>query len=43
MLANEGFNKNEAYATAVVLLIVVVLINLLSNFLGSKLRKEYNQ
>lgn len=43
MLANEGFNKNEAYATAVVLLIVVVLTNLLSNFLGSKLRKEYNQ
>lgn len=43
MLSNEGFHKNEAYATAVVLLIVVVLINLLSNFLAGKLRKEYNQ
>lgn len=42
MLSNEGFHKNEAYATAVVLLIVVVLINLLSNFLAGKLRKEYN-
>lgn len=43
MLSNEGFHKNEAYATAIVLLIVVVLINLLSNFLAGKLRKEYNQ
>ena len=43
LLAGEGLHKNEAYATAVVLLIVVILINLLSNFLAGKLRKEYNQ
>lgn len=43
LLAGEGLHKNEAYATAVVLLVVVVLINLLSNFLAGKLRKEYNQ
>ncbi len=42
LLAGEGLHKNEAYATAVVLLVVVVLINLLSNFLAGKLRKEYN-
>lgn len=43
LLANEGLHKDEAYATAVVLLVVVILINLLSNFLAGKLRKEYNQ
>ena len=30
MLSGEGFNTNQAYATAVVLLVLVVLINMLS-------------
>ncbi|MDD3241063.1 MAG: phosphate ABC transporter permease PstA [Lachnospira sp.] len=36
-LSNEGLHTNEAYATAVVLLVFVVLINMLSRFVASKL------
>ena len=36
-LSKEGLNTNQAYATAVVLLIVVILINMLSNFAARKL------
>ena len=37
MLSGEGFNTNQAYATAVVLLLLVVLINMLSRFTAGKL------
>lgn len=37
MLSGEGFNTNQAFATAVVLLIFVICINMLSNFVGNKL------
>ncbi len=36
VLSNEGLHKNEANATAVVLLIIVLLINALSSFLAKK-------
>ena len=36
-LSKEGLNTNQAYATAVILLIVVILINMLSNFAARKL------
>ena len=36
-LSKEGLNTNQAYATAVVLLIVVILINMLSSFAARKL------
>ncbi len=38
-LSKEGFHTNEAYATAVVLLITVLLINTLSAFVAKKLSK----
>lgn len=38
-LASEGLHMNEAYATAVVLLILVVFINTLSSFVAKKLVK----
>ena len=38
-LASEGFNVDEAYATAVVLLILVVGINALSAFIAKKLNR----
>lgn len=37
MLSGEGFYTNQAFATAVVLLIMVIIINMLSNFAASKL------
>ena len=37
VLSNEGLHKNEANATAVVLLIIVLLINALSSFIAKKL------
>lgn len=37
MLSGEGFNTNQAYATAVVLLLLVVFINMLSRFTAGKL------
>lgn len=39
LLSSEGFNTNEAYATAVVLLIIVFIINMLSNIVAKKLKK----
>lgn len=39
VLSNEGLHMNEAYATAVVLLVLVLCINGLSNFVAKKLAK----
>lgn len=39
ILANEGLHVNEAYATAVILLVVVVLINALSGLIAKRLTK----
>ena len=39
LLSSEGFNTNEAYATAVVLLALVLLMNMLSNFVATRIRK----
>lgn len=39
VLASEGLHVNQAYATAVVLLILVILINALSSFLAKKIQK----
>ena len=38
-LSREGLNTNEAYATAVVLLLVVILINWLSGFIAKRIAK----
>lgn len=40
-LMSEGLYTQQAYATAVVLLVMVVLINVLSSKLAKKLQKEY--
>ncbi|NLW21762.1 MAG: phosphate ABC transporter permease PstA [Tissierellia bacterium] len=40
VLSTEGFHVNESYATGVILLILVLLINGLSTFLSNKLTKE---
>lgn len=40
-LAVEGLHMNEAYATAVVLLIIVLIINSLATLLDTKLKKEH--
>ncbi len=37
LLSNEGLHTNEAFATAVVLLVFVMLINLLANFVARRL------
>ncbi len=37
MLANEGLHEDKAYATAVILLVLVIIINFLSNKLAKKL------
>lgn len=39
-LSSEGLHTNEAYATAVVLLITVFLINSLSSFIAKKIRRK---
>ena len=39
VLASEGLHMNETYATAVVLLVLVVLLNLLATFAAKKMRK----
>ena len=39
-LLSEGLYTNQAYATAVILLIVVLIINALSGMLAKKVRKE---
>ena len=41
VLSSEGLHINEAYATAAVLLIVVVLINACSNFLAGKVENRH--
>lgn len=41
LLSSEGLKVNEAYATAVVLLVTVLLINLLANFVAKKLTKKF--
>lgn len=38
VLSGEGLNTNQAYATAVVLLIIVLIINSVSGFFAKKLR-----
>lgn len=42
MLSGEGFNTNQAYATAVVLLVLVVLINMLSKLAANHLAAKTN-
>lgn len=39
-LSKEGLNTNEAYATAVVLLVLVIIINMLSSAIARKLEKH---
>lgn len=39
-LSSEGLHTNEAYATAVVLLITVFLINSLSSFIAKRIRRK---
>ena len=39
-LLSEGLYTNQAYATAVVLLVMVILINALSGFFAKKLTKN---
>lgn len=41
-LSKEGLHTNESYATAVVLLILVILINMLSNMVAKKIGKDKN-
>lgn len=40
ILSKEGLNIDAAYATAVILLVLVILINMLSNFVAKKLAKS---
>lgn len=42
VLASEGLHVNETYATAVVLLVMVVLLNLLATFAAKKMSKGNN-
>ncbi|MEG2158840.1 MAG: phosphate ABC transporter, permease protein PstA, partial [Clostridia bacterium] len=39
-LAGEGLHINEAYATACVLIIIVLILNTLSEFVVKKLQKK---
>jgi len=39
-LAGEGLHVNEAYATAAVLIILVLILNTLSNLIGARLQKK---
>ena len=39
LLANEGLHVNQAYATAVILLVLVIGINALSSFIAKKISK----
>lgn len=41
-LSSEGFHTNEAYATAVVLLVVVLFINFVSSRIAQRLKKGAN-
>ena len=42
MLSGEGFNTNQAYATAVVLLLMVIIINMLSKLAAGRLAAKKN-
>lgn len=42
VLASEGLHVNETYATAVVLLVMVVLLNLMATFAAKKMNKGNN-
>lgn len=42
VLASEGLHVNETYATAVVLLVMVVALNLLATFAAKKMNKGHN-
>ena len=39
ILSSEGMHVNEVYATGVILVIIVLLLNGLSTYLGNKLTK----
>ena len=39
-LSSEGLHVNQTYATAVVLLVIVIGLNLLSSLIAKKLSKE---
>ena len=41
LLSNEGLHVNESYATAVVLLVTVLFVNLLASFVAKKLQKKF--
>lgn len=41
-LSGEGWHTNEAYATAVVLIVLVLALNLLAEFIASRLNKKTN-
>ncbi|MBC8590390.1 phosphate ABC transporter permease PstA [Wansuia hejianensis] len=44
LLSSEGFHIKESYATGVVLLILILIINGLSNYMGNKIKKgRYNE
>ncbi len=40
-LANEGLHVGESWATAVILILLVLIINGAAEFVGNKLKKEY--
>ncbi|MEG2143830.1 MAG: phosphate ABC transporter permease PstA, partial [Oscillospiraceae bacterium] len=40
-LWNEGLNTNESYATAVILLLVVIILNSISDYFEKKIRSRY--
>lgn len=40
MLASEGLSEEKTYATAALLILIVLVINWLANFIGRKLTKE---
>lgn len=40
MLASEGLSEEKTYATAALLIVIVLVINWLANFIGAKLTKE---
>ena len=42
VLSSEGLHVNETYATAVVLLVMVVLLNLMATFAAKKMNKGGN-
>lgn len=44
LLSTEGFHVNESYATGVILLVLILIINGFSTYLGNKLKKgRYNE